>query len=256
MGHVVSCRGVEVDKAKVDLIVNLPYPTSMREVRSFLGHAGFNHRFINDFSKIALPMSKLLQKEVPFEFNQGCKEAFDKLKSALTTAPIIQPPDWTLPFEIMCDASNYAIGAVLGQRVGKQTHVIHYASRELNSAQCNYSTTEKELLAIIFALDKFRSYLLGCKVIVFLDHSALRHLLAKKESKPRLIRWILLLQEFDLEIKDKKGAENLVADHLSILVREENPEPVHEFFPDEHLFALQGMVPWHADLVNYLVGRT
>ena len=237
LGHVVSCRGVEVDKAKVDLIVNLPYPTSVREVRSFLGHAGFYRRFIKDFSKIALPMSKLLQKEVPFEFNQGCKEAFDKLKSALTTTPIIQPPDWTLPFEIMCDASNYAIGAVLGQRVGKQTHVIHYASRTLNSAQCNYSTTEKELLAIVFALDKFRSYLLGCKVIVFSDHSALRHLLAKKESKPRLIRWILLLQEFDLEIKDKKGAENLVADHLSRLVREENPEPVHEFFPDEHLFA-------------------
>ena len=113
MGHVVSCRGVEVDKAKVDLIVNLPYPTSVREVRSFLGHASFNHRFIKDFSKIALPMSKLLQKEVSLEFNQGCKEAFNKLKYALTTTHIIQPPDWTLPFEIMCDASNYAIGDIL-----------------------------------------------------------------------------------------------------------------------------------------------
>nr|XP_029117740.1 uncharacterized protein LOC114913285 [Elaeis guineensis] len=232
-------RGIEVDKAKIDLVVNLPYPTSVRKVRSFLGHAGFYRRFNKDFSKIALPLSILLQKEVPFEFSQECKEAFDKLKSALTIAPIIQPPNWTLPFEIMCDASNYAVGAVLGQQVGKQPHVIHYASRTLNSAQCNYSTIEKELLAIVFALDKFRSYLLGSKVIVFFDHATLKHLLAKKESKPRLIRWILLLQEFDLEIKDKKGAENLVADHLSRLVRKENSEPLQEFFLDKQLFALR-----------------
>ena len=255
LGHVVSSKGIEVDKAKIDLIVNLPYPTSVREVRSFLGHAGFYRRFIKDFSKIALPLSRLLQKELSFEFGQECKEAFDKLKSVLTTTPTIQPPDWSSPFEIMCDASNYAVGAVLGQRIGKQAYVIHYASRTLNAAQCNYSTTEKELLAIVFALDKFRSYLLGSKVIVFSDHAALKYLLTKKESKPRLIRWILLLQEFDLEIKDKKGAENLVADHLSRLAREENPEPLNEFFPDEHLFTLQSMVPWYADLVNYLVGK-
>ena len=136
----------------------------------------------------------------------------------------------------MCDASNYTIGAILGQRVGKQAHVIHYASRTLNSAQRNYTTTEKELLAIVFALDKFRQYLLGSKVIVLSDHAALKHLLAKKEFKPRLIRWILLLQEFNLEIKDKRGAENLVADHLSRLVRGENLEPVQAWF--------LGMVPW------------
>jgi len=132
--------------------------------------------------------------------------------------------------------------------------VIHYASRTLNSAQCNYSTTEKDLLAIVFELDKFRSYLLGSKVIVFSDHAALKHLLAK-ELKPRLIRWILLLQEIDLDIKDKKGAENLVADHLSRLVRKEHPEPLQEFFLDEQLFALQDKAPWYADLVNYLVSK-
>ena len=171
------------------------------------------------------------------------------------TAPIIQPPDWILPFEIMCDASNYAVGAVLGQRINKQPHVIHYASKTLNATQCNYSTTEKELLAIVFALDKFRSYLLGTKVIVFSNHAALRHLLAKKESKPCLIRWILLLQEFDLEIKDKAGAENQVADHMSRLVRKEDPEPIQEFFPDEQLFKAQGVSPWYADIANYLVGK-
>ena len=155
----------------------------------------------------------------------------------------------------MCDASNYAVGAVLGQRINKQPHVIHYASKTLNATQCNYSTTEKELLAIVFALDKFCSYLLGSKVIVFSDHAALRHLLAKKESKPRLIRWILLLQEFDLEIRDKAGAENQVADHMSRLVRKEDPEPIQEFFPDEQLFKAQGVTPWYADIANYLVGK-
>ena len=133
LGHVVSKHGIEVDKAKIDLIMNLPHPTNVWKVHSFLGHAGFYRRFIKDFSKIALPLSRLLQKETIFDFNQDCKEAFRKLVSALTTAPIIQPPDWTLPFEIMCDASNYAVGAVLGQRINKQPHVIHYASKTLNA---------------------------------------------------------------------------------------------------------------------------
>ncbi|KAJ9175450.1 hypothetical protein P3X46_014002, partial [Hevea brasiliensis] len=227
LGHVVSNRGIEVDKSKIDLIVNLPYPTTVREVHSFLGHVGFYHR--------------LLQKDVPFESSEKCKEAFDKLKSALTSPPIIQAPDWTIPFEIMCDTSNYAVVAVLGQRVGKLFHVIYYASRTLNFAQRNYSMTEKEFLAIVFASDKFRSYLLGSKIIIFSNHSTLKYLLAKKEAKPRLIRWILLLQEFDLQIKDKKGAENLVADHLSKLVTQEDPLPLQEFFPDEQLFKLQGL---------------
>ena len=133
----------------------------------------------------------------------------------------------------MCDASNFAVGAVLDQRINKKSHVIYYVSKTLNTAQCNYTTTEKELLAIVFGLDKFRSYLLGSKVLVYSDHAALKNLLAKKESKPRLIRWILLLQEFDLNIKDRSGAENLVADHLSRLMKEEDLLPISESFPDE-----------------------
>ncbi|KAM1024481.1 hypothetical protein ACFX13_038477 [Malus domestica] len=239
LGHIISEKGIEVDKSKIDLVRHLPSPTSVREVRSFLIHAGFYRRFIKDFSKIAQPLCHLLQQEVAFEFNKECETAFKTLKDMLTSAPIIMPPDWSLPFELMCDASDYAISAVLGQRRNKQPHVIHYASQTLNDAQLNYSTTEKELLAVVFALDKFRSYLLGTKVIVYSDHAVLKYLITKKEAKPRLIRWMLLLQEFNIEIRDKKGSKNVVADHLSYLVHEEDSLPILDTFPDEQLLSLE-----------------
>ncbi|KAL6345144.1 hypothetical protein AAG906_013628 [Vitis piasezkii] len=149
LGHIISEKGIEVDKAKVELIVKLPSPTTVKGVRQFLGHAGFYR-------------------------------------------------------------SDFAIGAVLGQREDGKPYVIYYASKTLNEAQRNYTTTEKELLAVVFALDKFRAYLVGSFIIVFTDHSALKYLLTKQDAKARLIRWILLLQEFDLQIKDKKGVENVV----------------------------------------------
>ncbi|RDY14623.1 Retrovirus-related Pol polyprotein from transposon 17.6, partial [Mucuna pruriens] len=159
LGHLVSNRGIEVDKAKIDIISSLPNPTSVREVRSFLGHAGFYRRFIKDFSKLALPLSKLLQKDVDFNFEQPYIEAFQELKNKLTSTPILQAPNWDLSFELMCDASNLALGAVIGQRTGV-SHPMH-----------------------------------------------------KPNAKPRLIRWMLLLQEFDIEIRDKKRVENSIADH-------------------------------------------
>ncbi|KAM2257798.1 hypothetical protein ACFX1S_002951 [Malus domestica] len=183
LGHIISEKGIEVDKSKIDLVRYLPSLTSVREVRSFLGHAGFYRRFIKDFSKIAQPLCRLLQKEVSFEFNEACEQAFNHLKDLLTTTPIIVPPDWSLPFELMCDASDYALGAL------------------------NYSTTEKELLAVVFALDKFRSYLIGTK--------------------------------FDIEIRDKKGSENVVADHLSRMVHNEESLPIVETFPDEQLLSIK-----------------
>ncbi|GJX08218.1 reverse transcriptase domain-containing protein [Tanacetum coccineum] len=208
LGHKVSSAGLEVDKAKIDVISKLPPPTNIKGVRSFLGHAGFYRRFIKDFSKIARPITKLLEKDTPFEFDDECQKAFESLKEKLTCAPVIVSPNWNLPFELMCDASDFAVGAVLGQKDGKNFHPIYFASKTLNSAQQKYTVTEKELMAVVFAFDKFRSYLILSKTIVHTDHSALRHLFKKQDAKPRLIRWILLLQEFDIEIKDRKGTSH------------------------------------------------
>ena len=161
--------------------------------------------------------------------------------------------DWSKEFELMCDASDYAVGAVLGQREDKVFHAIYYASKVLNEAQVNYATTEKEMLAIVFALEKLRSYLVGSKVIIFTDHATIKHLLTKADSKPRLIRWVLLLQEFDIVIKDKKGSENVVADHLSRVKNEEITKEELEVkgeFPGEFLLQVATR-PWFADMANY-----
>ena len=156
-----------------------------------------------------------MQKDVPFSFNDDCIESFTILKYALISAPIIQPPDWNLPFEIMCDVSDYAVGAVFGQRVDRKLNVIYFASKTLDGAQRNYATTEKEFLAVIFACDKFRPYFIDSKVTVHSDHSPIKYLMNKIDAKPRLIRWLHLLQEFDLHIFDRKVEDNQVADHLS-----------------------------------------
>lgn len=193
LGHVISDKGIEVDKAKIEIIENLQPPKIVQEIRSFLGHAGFYRHFIKDFSKITKPVTGLLMKDADFIFDEKCLTAFEQLKTSLITVPIMQPPDWRLPFEIMCDASDYVVGAVLGQRKDKKLHAIYYASRTLDPAQMNYATTKKELLAIVFSLDKFCSYLVGVKIIIYTDHATIRYLLSKKDAKPRLLRWILLL---------------------------------------------------------------
>ncbi|KAL5571515.1 hypothetical protein UlMin_021112 [Ulmus minor] len=255
LGHKVSRDGLEVDKAKVETIEKLPPPVSVKGIRSFLGHVGFYRRFIKDFSKVAKPLCNLLEKDRKFDFDEGCLKAFLELKQKLSSAPVIVTPDWAAPFELMCDASDVAVGAVLGQKRNRVFHSIYYASKTLQGAQLNYTVTEKELLAVVFAFDKFRSYLVGTKVIVYTDHSAIKYLVEKKDAKPRLIRWVLLLQEFDLEIRDRKGTENQVADHLSRLEQnQENSEVINETFPDEQLlFLTQTQEPWYADFANFLV---
>ncbi|GJU50462.1 reverse transcriptase domain-containing protein, partial [Tanacetum coccineum] len=232
LGHKISKSGIEVDRAKVDVIAKLPHPTTVKGVRSFLGHAGFYRRFIQDFSKISRPMTHLLEKETPFFFSKECIESFNTLKRKLTEAPILIAPDWDLPFELMCDASDFAIGAVLGQRKNKHFQPIHYASKTMTEAQAHYTTTEKELLAVVYAFEKFRSYLVLSKSINSM-----------------------------LSSETKKGAENLAADHLSRL---ENPhqdklenKEITETFPLETLGSVALRVdstPWFADFANYHAG--
>nr|GEY18022.1 reverse transcriptase domain-containing protein [Tanacetum cinerariifolium] len=201
LGHKISKKGIEVDKAKIEVISKLPHPTTVKGIKSFLRHAGFYRRFIKDFSKISRPMNHLLEKNAPFVFSNDCIQAFRTLKEKLTEAPILIAPNSNQPFELMCDASDFAVGAVLG--------------------------------------------------IVYTDHSALNYLFAKKDAKARLLRWILLLQEFDFKVVDTKGAENYAADHLSRLKNPyENvfyPKEINESFPLETISKLahhDQSTPW------------
>ncbi|GJT19994.1 reverse transcriptase domain-containing protein [Tanacetum coccineum] len=263
LGHKISRKGIEVDKAKVDVISKLPHPTTVKGIRSFLGHAGFYRRFIKDFSKISRPMTHLLEKNTPFIFSEDCILAFQTLKKKLTEAPILIAPNWDQPFEIMCDASDYAIGAVLGQIIEKHFRTIHYASKTMTKAETNYTTTEKEMLTVVYAFEKFRSYLIMNKSVVYTDHSALKYLFNKKEAKARLLRWVLLLQEFDFSVIDIKGAKNYATDHLSRLENPyENvfdPKEINENFPLETLNTVTSHddqnITWFADIANYHAGN-
>nr|GEY36691.1 reverse transcriptase domain-containing protein [Tanacetum cinerariifolium] len=255
--HKVSSVGLEVDQAKVNVISKLPPPTSIKGIRSFLRHVGFYRRFIKDFSKITRPLTKLLEKDTTIKFDDECQKAFGLLKEKLTCAPVIVSPDWNLPFKLMCDANDFTVGAVLGLKDGKNFHPIYFTSKTLNPGQQKYTVIEKELMAVVFAFDKFRSYLILSKTIIPTDYSALRHLFKKQDAKPCLIRWILLLQEFDIEIKDRKGTKNVTPDHLS---RNENDESsddseVDDNFPRETLTKINTKdEPWFANYSNYLVG--
>nr|GFA37317.1 hypothetical protein [Tanacetum cinerariifolium] len=233
LGHKISKKGIEVDKAKIE-----------------------------DFSKIFRPMTHLLEKNAPFVFSDDCIQAFRILKEKLTEDPILIAPNWDQPFELMCDASDFSIGAVLGQRIEKHFRPIHYASKTMTEAEANYTTTEKEMLAVVYAFEKFRSYLIMNKSIVYTDHSALKYLFAKKDAKARLLHWILLLQEFNFKVVDTKGAENYVVDHLSRLENPyENvfdPKEINEFFPLETISKLahhDQSTPWFADFANYHAGK-
>ncbi|GKD85017.1 reverse transcriptase domain-containing protein [Tanacetum coccineum] len=206
--HKVSGVGLEVDKSKIDVISKLPPPTNI--------------------------------KDTLFEFNDECQKAFKLLKEKITCAPVIISPNWNLPFELMCDASDYAIGAVLGQKDGKNFHPIYFASKTLKQTQQKYTITEKELMAVVFAFEKFRSYLILSKPIVHTDHLAPKHMFKKQEAKLRHIQWIILLQEFDIEIQDKKGIKNVAADHLSRIDNNEtsNDSEVDDNFLEKPLWKL------------------
>ncbi|GJY55211.1 reverse transcriptase domain-containing protein [Tanacetum coccineum] len=256
LGHKVSEASLEVDKAKIDVISKLSPPTNIKGIRSFLGHAGFYRRFIKDFSKIARPLTKLLEKDTLFEFNGEYHNVFKLLKEKLTCALVIVSPNWNLPFELMCDASDFVVGATLGQKDGKNFHPIYFPSKTLNAAQQNYTVTKKELMAVVFAFEKFRSYLVLSKMIVHTDHSALRHLFKKQDANQHIIHWIPLFKEFDIEIKNRKSTKNVAADHLSQIENDETSDDneVDDNFSGETLMKIDTRdEPWFADFTNYLV---
>jgi len=196
------------------------------------------------------PLCKLLEKDAKFNFNDDCVRAFELLKLKFTTTPIITAPNWSVPFELMCDASDLAVRADLGQRINTIFHLVYYASKTMNSVQVNY-------IIIVFEIVKFCPYLMGTKVIVYTDHAALHYLMSKKDSKDRLMRWVLLWKEFDVDIQDRKGSDNEVADHLSRLEEEGKPHAgleINDSFPEEQLLAISMKdMPWLADLENFLV---
>ena len=193
-------------------------------------------------------------KDVEFIWTKTYQEALDTLKSKLVTAPILRGPNWALPFHIHTDASNKEIGVALGQIDENLPYAIYFIRKNLSKAELNYTVTEKELLAVVHSLNKFRHYIIGYQTFVHIDHATIRYLMNKPDVNAHIIRWLLFLQQFDLTIIDKPGIENFAADFLSRVNLPAGEEGmVNDQIPDEHLFAISVLSPWFADIANYLV---
>ena len=255
LGHFISGKGIQVDSAKIEIILHLPTPKTQREVRGFLGHAGYYRRFIEIFSKIATLLFQLLAKDSEFSWSTACQQSFETLKEKLVQTPILRGPNQSLLFHISSDASDLAIGAALGQEENKKSYAIYYISKNLSSAELNYTVTEKEILVVIFAINKFRHFITGYEVFVHTDHFAIKYLMTKPLTSGRVTRWLLLLQEFNVTIVDRPGKPNVVADFISRLDNYGEATPVNDDFPYEHLFSMSIDSPWFADISNYLVTR-
>ena len=215
LGHVISERGIFPDPSKIDSVKNFPIPKNPKEVKSFLGLAGYYRRFIKDFAKIAKPLTNLLKKNTIFTWTNKCTESFNLLKEHLTNHPILQYPDFTKEFILTTEASGHSIGAILSQgKIGKDLPVA-YASRVLNKHEINYSTTDKEFLAVIWAVRHFRPYLYGRKFTIVTDHKPLIHLDNLKDTTDRMVRWKATMRGMEYEIVYKKGSSNTNADCLS-----------------------------------------
>ncbi|WVZ81719.1 hypothetical protein U9M48_029063 [Paspalum notatum var. saurae] len=211
LGHILSAKGVAVDPSKVEDVLNWKQPQTVTEIWSFLGLAGYYRRFIKDFSKIAKPMTTLTQKNAKFAWSSKCEEAFGTLKKLLTSAPVLAQPDITKPFDVYCDASNSGLGCVLMQ----EGRVIAYASCQLRKHEVNYPTHDLELLAVVYALKKWRHYLLGNTCHIYTDHKSLKYIFTQPELNMRQRRWLELIKDYDLEVHYHPGKANVVADALS-----------------------------------------
>jgi hypothetical protein len=220
LGYVISDKGVKIDESRTEVISNYPKPKNARQVKQFLGLASYYRKFIQNFADVAKPLNELTRQDTQFKWSSECEMAFEELKRRLASPPILKFPDFDRPFTITTDASNIGLGAILSQIYNNNEHVVAYASRNLNSAEKNYSTIEKELLAIVWAIDKFEPYVLGTKFTVVTDHSPLVHLKNLKIKSRRLTKWRLKLAEYNFEVIHKKGKQNTNADCLSRLAHE------------------------------------
>lgn len=215
LGYVVDKNGLRADPQKVLPIVNISRPSSVKEIRSFMGMVSWYRRFLPNFAHISAPLNRLLRKNQPFAWSQDCENAFNNIKQALISAPILSCPNFDIPFVVQCDASGYGLGGVLTQRYPDGDRVVAYASRSLTSNERNYTTTELECLAILFSLEKFRPYIEGTRVTVITDHSSLLWLHNLKDPRGRLARWAVALTQYDFDIVHRPGRENVVPDFLS-----------------------------------------
>ena len=211
LGHVVSATGVSVDPKKVEAVMSWERPKSFFEIRSFLGLAGYYRRFIEDFSQLAAPMTKLTRNEVKFEWNDSCERAFQKLKRRLTSAPILVVPERGQENSAYCDASKDGLGCVLTQ----SGRVVAYGSRQLKNHEQNYPTHDMELAAIVFALKIWRHYLYGEKFEVYSDHKSLKYIFTQRDLNMRQCRWMEFLEDYDFTLHYHPGKANVVADALS-----------------------------------------
>jgi hypothetical protein len=218
-----------VDPSKIAIIVNLPPPTSVKQLRTVLGHIGYYRKFIKGYVQIIAPMAKILTKYFQFQWTEQCQQSFDTLKQKMVTVPILVFPDWSKKFHVHVDASSIALGALLAQPGAKYIdHPLAFSSRKLSTAEINYTTTEREGLAMEYALQKFHHYLLGGHFKMFTDHSALKYLVNKPVLGGRICKWILLFQEYDFEIVVKPERMNKGPNHLSRLEHGEEPTSLED----------------------------
>ena len=215
LGHILKPQGISPDPDKIEAIKDYPIPKKLKHVRGFLGLSGFYRRFISNFAHLAKPLYNLTKKDVPFNWTPDCQEAFDKLKAALTSESVLAFPDFQKPFVLATDASKTGIGACLSQVHDGQLKPVGFAGRGFTKAESNYTTTEQELLGVVFGIQHFRVYLTGNEFELHTDHSALRWILGLKEPQGRLARWVTFLQQFQYKVSHVKGKDNVVPDALS-----------------------------------------
>ncbi len=236
MGHHVFSQGIKLDHSKIEVIFSLPSPKTKEEVRSFLGNAGYYRHFIDNFIKVVAPLFKFLMKDVRFKWTKSCQQDFDTSKAKMAVEPILRGPNWAIPFHIFTDAFDTAIGGVLGQKEDQSSYAIYFISKNLSPTDLYYTVTEREFLAVVYAINKFRHYITGYEVFIHTEHFSIRFLMNKPITNGRVIRWLLLLQEFNIIVMDHLGRDSLAEDFLSHIEHDDGDTPIDDIFPHEHLF--------------------